>query len=127
MTKCCKHCGEEIQGRSDKLFCNPYCKSNFHYSQNKEEPDSMYKKIEKQLNKNRKLLQFYNQSGKATIRKEKLIEAGFNPRLMTHYWKNSKNEVYFFCFEMGFRELKEKNNEKYLLITHQDSYMGKIP
>jgi len=39
---------------------------------------------------------------KATVRAEKLIEFGFNPGYFTHFWKNTKGDVYLFVYEYGF-------------------------
>ena len=32
----CLDCGEIIEGRTDKKFCNLYCKSSYHYKKNKD-------------------------------------------------------------------------------------------
>jgi len=65
-------------------------------------------------------LKLYNKAGKATLRKEVLLEEGFNPRYFTHYWKNQKGQVYLFCYEYGFLALKENKREKYVLVKWQD-------
>ena len=122
--KKCLNCNEEFNGRSDRIFCSPYCKSNYHYQQRKEKEDSLYVKITKQLRLNRKILKEYNKAGKSTVRKQVLIDAGFNPKIFTHYWKNSKNQVYLFCFEFGFMELKENGKSKYVLVQWQE-YMNR--
>ncbi|MBQ4820266.1 hypothetical protein [Aquimarina sp. MMG016] len=123
MSVVCLHCQEEIIGRIDKKFCTPYCKSAYHYQKNSENEDSLFKKIDKQLKKNRKILKSYNKAGQAKVRKEKLIQAGFDLGFFTHYWKNKKGQVYLFCYEYGFLELSDQHKKKYLLITWQ-SYMS---
>ncbi len=121
--KKCPNCGEAIQGRSDKKFCTPYCKSNYHYEQNKENENSLFKQIDRQLKTNRKILKTFNRAGKATVRREKLVKEGFNAKYFTHYWKNHRNEVYLFCYEFGFLYKKDDRGiEKYILVEHQ-SYM----
>ncbi len=122
----CLNCNEELIGRPDKLFCNPYCKSNYHYENKKNQAPTLFQKIDKQLKLNRRLLSHFNQSGKSVIRKEKLFEAGFNPKFFTHYWKNHKGQVYLFCFDVGFLELKENGKSKYLLVDYQEKYMGQL-
>jgi hypothetical protein len=118
----CLNCSETLTGRSDKIYCNPYCKSSYHYRINNEKEESMFKRIDKQLKLNRRLLKNYNKAGKSTIRSENLIAEGFNPKYFTHYWKNKKNDVYLFCFEYGFIERKENGRSKYVLVQWQ-SYM----
>jgi len=119
----CLYCKTEIKGRSDKLFCTPYCKSSYHYEKSKEKESSLYVKVDKQLKTNRRILKQYNKSGLSTVKKSVLDGEGFNPRYFTNYWKNSKGQVYLFCYEFGFMEIKKDINSKYVLITWQ-SYMG---
>ena len=119
----CPACGENLIGRADKKFCSPYCKSNFHYKQNRDDEKNVFKKIDDQLKLNRRLLKEYNKAGKAIVRKETLIDDGFNPKHFTHYWKNQKGEVYLFCYEFGFLEIKENTKSKYVLVQWQD-YMN---
>jgi hypothetical protein len=127
MERICPNCKEPIDGRVGKVFCNNYCKSNYHYEERKNKEATTFSKIDKQLRLNRKLLKHFNQAGKSTIRKEKLIEAGFHPKFFTHYWKNQKGQVYLFCYDVGFLELSENGKTKYILIDYQEQYMGAIP
>ncbi|WP_299223512.1 hypothetical protein [uncultured Aquimarina sp.] len=122
MKRNCAYCNEKLEGRVGKKFCSSYCRSAFYYQQNKEKEDTLFKKIDKQLKKNRKILKGYNKAGLVTIRKEKLLKEGFSPKYFTHYWKNSKGQVYLFCYEYGFLELKDNAKSKYLLVIWQ-SYM----
>ena len=97
----CLYCSEKVEGRLDKLFCNPSCKSAHHYQKSLEKEANMYNRIDTQLKTNRRLLKNFNKAGKATVRKEKLLEAGFDPKyflisldkavklLSTIYWRTS--------------------------------------
>lgn len=116
----CLECGSPFEGRKDRKFCSHYCKSAYHYTKNKEKGDSVFRSIDNQLKLNRRILKLYNKAGKATLRKEVLLEEGFNPRYFTHYWKNQKGQVYLFCYEYGFLAVKENNREKYVLVKWQD-------
>lgn len=120
----CLVCEAKITGRADKKFCSIKCKSAYQYQQRKFE-DDLFFKIDKQLKTNRRILKAYNKSGLSTVRKEKLISEGVDPRCFTHYWKNHKGDVYLFCYEYGFLELKANAKHKYLLVVWQD-YMGNI-
>lgn len=123
MLKVCLHCTKDLEGRTDKKFCTPYCKSSYHYQKSKESEDSLFQKIDKHLKTNRRLLKEFNKAGLATVRKEKLLSEGFNPKYFTHYWKNQKGQVYLFCYEYGFLELQQNQKEKYVLIKWQE-YMN---
>ncbi|MBS2211071.1 hypothetical protein KEM09_06650 [Carboxylicivirga mesophila] len=83
----------------------------------------MYSTIDNQLKTNRRLLKSYNKAGKATIRKAKLLAEGFNPRYFTHYWKAKNGNLYLFCYEYGFMELKDRGADKFILVKWQN-YMN---
>ena len=122
--KNCLNCGRELIGRTDKKYCDPQCKSSHQYKREKGRPERFYNKVDNQLRHNRKLLKEYNKAGKAIIRSEILLEEGFNPKFFTHYWKNTKGDIYLFVYEYGFLKKKEHNVNKYVLIKWQD-YMEK--
>lgn len=122
--KYCKNCKKEVLGRSDKKFCDDFCKSQFHYKKLTDEELPFYKKVDNQLKLNRKILKSFNRSGKSIIRAKTLIKEGFNHNFFTHYWKNQKGDVYFFNYEYGFLKKKENGIDKYILITHQN-YMSR--
>jgi len=121
--KNCLSCKKPIVGRVDKIFCDAYCKSSFHYKKKLGEKISLFETIDKQLKTNRRLLKLFNKAGKAVVRKDELIVEGFNPKYLTHYWKNAKGEVYLFCYEFGFLEKQENSKPKYVLVKWQD-YMN---
>ncbi|CAL2082730.1 hypothetical protein LNI90_05060 [Tenacibaculum dicentrarchi] len=118
MEKRCLHCKNKLEGRSDKKYCSSYCRSSYHYENNKEQEDSLFFVIDKKLKNNRKILKEFNKAGYASVRKEKLLAKDFDPNYFTNYWKNSKGQVYLFCYEYGFLAQKEK----YILV-HWQSYM----
>jgi len=124
--KKCIACNDVFEGRADKIYCTPYCKSNYHYQLNKEKEASVFVRVERQIKLNRRLLKHFNKSGKSTIRIEKLHAAGFNPDFFTHIWRNKENKVYRFCYDVGFLDILEGKKKKYLLIDFQEQYMGGI-
>ncbi|MFK7758031.1 MAG: hypothetical protein AB8B53_13965 [Flavobacteriales bacterium] len=119
----CLHCNQSIlEGRRDKKYCNAHCRSAHQYEKTlKEEP--IYYRVKRALGVNRKIMKKYNASGYATIRKQELINEGFNPRFTTHSWKNRKGEEYKFIFEFGFLETEYQGKIKYKLIKWQE-YMN---
>lgn len=122
--KTCASCGKMIEGRSDKKFCDPYCKSAYHYKKSIEQSPNFYKKVDRQLKTNRKILKHYNRAGKSTVRAYTVLNAGFNPKFFTHYWKNKQGDVYLFVYEYGFLRKKEFSVDKFVLVKWQD-YMKK--
>lgn len=120
----CLNCNQTLTGRAGKKFCDPYCKSNFHYEKQKVKVEPLFSSIDRQLKKNRRILIGFNKAGKATVREEILLEAGFNPNYFTHFWRNKKGQAYLFCYEYGFMKLTENNRTKYVLVRWQE-YMQK--
>ena len=122
--KTCINCQKPLTGRVGKKLCDDYCKSNYHYTKNKENENTFFKNVDAQLKKNRLILRKFNKAGKSTVREELLLEAGFNPKFFTHFWRNSKGQAYLFCYEYGFLKLTENGKTKFVLVTWQP-YMGK--
>tara|TARA_R110002050_G_scaffold223338_2_gene359211 strand:- start:72708 stop:73097 length:390 start_codon:yes stop_codon:yes gene_type:complete len=120
----CRHCNKELQGRTDKKYCNLHCKSAYQYQLAKEQPERFYNIVDNQLKLNRKILKEFNKGGKVTVRSELINEMGFDANFFTHYWKNQKGEVYLFVYEYGFLKIKEQTNEKYVLVLWQE-YMSR--
>jgi len=119
ITNICLACKKKMTGRSDKKFCDLYCKSSFHYKKSLEEAPRFYNKVDNQLKLNRRILKNFNKAGKATLRATLILDLGFDPNFFTHYWKNTKGDVYLFVYEYGFLKRKEHNVEKYVLIKWQ--------
>ncbi len=116
----CIECGEKLKGRIDQKYCSEYCKSSFHYQNNKEKAASTYVRIDTALKQNRRILKKYNLSGLSQIRNELLVNEGFDFKYYTHTWNAKNGNLYHFCYEYGFRDLMDG---KYMLITWQD-YMN---
>jgi endogenous inhibitor of DNA gyrase (YacG/DUF329 family) len=118
-TKMCPICNSTVKGRSDKIFCSTKCKSIDQYGK-RQEDERFFIKVDRHLKINRKILKRYNKSGFTTIRKNKLLNEGFNPNFFTHYWKNQKRDIYLFVYEYGFLKKTENGKDKYVLVTWQD-------
>lgn len=118
----CVRCGDTIEGRLDKKFCSESCKSAYHYELSLQNEESLFKIIDRQLKTNRRILKEFNRAGKATVRKQVLIDEGFDPKYFTHYWKAKNGNMYLFCYEYGFMKKFENDKEKYVLIQWQ-AYM----
>ncbi len=119
----CLDCNKELSGRSDKKFCDPYCKSSYHYKKNKKSRPALFKEIDRKLKNNRRILKLYNKSGKSIIRKQTLIDEGFHPKYHTHTWYSRRGDTFYFCYEYGYLIQKENGVEKYVLVKWQQ-YMN---
>ena len=118
--KNCIWCKEALEGRVDKKYCSPYCRTAFHNQKAKETGVStLLSKIDNQLKQNRRILKEYNKAGKATVVQQVLLKEGFSPKYFTHYWRAKNRNLYFFCYEYGFMEKDENGKKKYVLIKWQ--------
>ena len=119
----CPNCSKQFEGRLNKVFCSLYCKSSFNYIKDKNRIPTRFRVVDTQLRLNRKILAKFNQAGKATVRKQTLLDEGFDPKCITGWWKNKKGDTYLFCYDYGFIAREENSKEKYVLIQWQD-YMN---
>lgn len=107
-----------MRGRSDKKFCDDYCRNNYN-NQLKSKSNNQVRNINNALLKNRRILLEIFPGGEEMVKvsKDKLIEKGFQFKYMTHQYTNKKGNVYFFCYETGYLPLE---NDWYLIVKRKD-------
>jgi len=119
----CLQCGKPIIGRSDKKFCDTLCRNSYN-NKRRNEKESMIIQVNSVLRKNRRILSILNPEGKTTVRRSLLIKLGFNFRFSTHTFTTKNNFLYKFCYEYGYLEINDSENERVLIINKQP-YMDK--
>lgn len=114
--KLCMQCQKALKGRTDKKFCDDYCR-NAHNNALKAVPYSLVRNINNQLAKNRRILEEVIPQGEeiSKTNKEKLTSKGFSFKYLTHTYTNKKGNVYFFCYDYGYLPLEGD----WLLIVHR--------
>jgi hypothetical protein len=116
--KNCQYCNRPLKGRSDKKFCDDYCRSA-HNNDLKSTVNNYMRNVNHALGKNRRILESLvpenEQMGKT--HRDKLLQLGFQFRYITHTYTNHKGSVYFFCYEYGYLPLE---NNKYLLVKKNE-------
>lgn len=119
----CLQCSEELQGRSDKKFCNVQCKSGYNnMARSDDEKNIQY--INKAIRRNRTILKQLSPIGKNTVRKELMVELGFNFKYFTSIFKTPNGDVCYLCYDYGFHPIKQNDIERALIIQTQ-KYMDK--
>ena len=106
MDKLCLNCEKPLKGRSDKKFCDDYCRNNYN-NKLKAEKSTLVRNINNTLLKNRRILEGIlpeTEEMKKVLR-PKLADAGFNFKYFTHQYQNQKGQVYFFVYEYGYLPL----------------------
>jgi len=102
-TKQCKLCKKEITGRRSKIFCDQYCKAEYHYRLKKVN-NVATEKIDKILHRNRAILleTMGKNNHRKKIHKIKLDSKKFNYSYVTAYHINSQkkmvNHIYDFSW-----------------------------
>lgn len=117
MEKFCIDCGATVKGRSDKKFCDDQCRTNYN-NKLKTENHKTIRFINSILNKNRRILEKLNPTGKVKMPLKKLLEEGYNLNFHTHIYNTQNGNKYFFCYEYGYLLIDEHH---VLLVKKEES------
>jgi hypothetical protein len=113
--RACLTCGRPIKGRSDKKFCDDYCRSVFNNKLNSE-ANPCVKNVNNILRKNRRILSELIPDETARTTRERLMEKGFNFQYVTNTYTNKRGTQYYFCYEFGYLPL---DNGWYFLVKRK--------
>jgi predicted nucleic acid-binding Zn ribbon protein len=114
----CVTCGKPVKGRTDKKFCDDYCRNNYN-NQLKSNKINLVRNINNALGKNRRILEglFADGEEMAKITRDKLLQKGFQFKYITHTYTNKKGNVYFFCYDLGYLSL---DNDWFLVVKRKE-------
>ena len=112
--KNCIACSKPIKGRTDKKFCDDYCRNGFN-NQLKADSNNLVRNINNALRKNRRIMKelLPDKDQMAKAKQDKLLQLGFQFRYHTHIYTNQKGSVYHFCYEYGYLPLE---NNLFLIV-----------
>lgn len=102
----CLTCSKTVVGRSDKKFCNDYCRNVFNNSRKVPEPP-VVANINRILARNRSIMNSFlngNETRKKMDRDKLLIE-GFHFNYYTHKCSNNRGKVYYYCYDTGYTNI----------------------
>jgi transcriptional accessory protein Tex/SPT6 len=117
-TKHCESCHKPLKGRSDKKFCDDYCRNNFNNSL-KSDTNNTIRNINNALRKNRRILEqlLNNDQDMVKTTRDKLLNAGFQFTYFTHLYQTQKGTTYHYIYEYGYLPLE---NNWYLIVKRKD-------
>ena len=117
-SRLCLSCAKPVKGRTDKKFCDDYCRNNYN-NQLKADSSNLVRNINNALGKNRRILEALFAAGEemAKTTKEKLLQKGFQFKYITHIYTNKKGNIYYFCYDLGYLPL---DNDWYLLVKRKE-------
>ena len=102
----CLSCGKPLKGRSDKKFCDDYCRNNYN-NQVKANTNNYVRNVNNALRKNRHILEsLLGIQEMIKVSKQRLISEGFQFKYHTHTYTTTKASTYFFCYEFGYLPLE---------------------
>ena len=117
-TRLCLVCNKPVKGRTDKKFCDDYCRNNYN-NQLKAESNNLVRNINHALAKNRRILEAIIGPGDEMARttKDKLLQNGFRFKYFTHRYTNKKGSTYYFCYDHGYLPL---DNDSFLVVKGKE-------
>ena len=114
----CLSCEKPVKGRSDKKFCDDYCRAAYN-NDLKSASNNLVRNVNNALGKNRRILESLLPQGDATAKTNhhKLIEKGFQFKYHTSMYKAKNGNTYFYCYEYGYLPLE---NNWYLIVKREE-------
>lgn len=107
MERKCQECGETLNGRIDKRFCDDQCRSTY-YNRSNGAGNNLMRRINGVLKKNRRILESLNPNGKAVVSAKEMLDKGYNFSYHTNSYTTKNGNTYFFCYEYGYLVLEDK-------------------
>ena len=116
--KLCLFCEKPLKGRSDKKFCDDYCRAAYN-NDLKSAANNNIRNVNNALGKNRRILESLLPDGEPTAKacRDKLIEKGFQFKYHTHLYHTKNDKTYFYCYEYGYLPLE---NNWYLIVKKNE-------
>ena len=99
----CLDCGQALQGRRDKKFCDQACRVNYHNNR-LQQSHRTFRKINSILVKNRMILLNNFLEGREKLSRPELARQGYNFEFLTSIFKQGNKEIYI-CYDIGFMEI----------------------
>jgi predicted nucleic acid-binding Zn ribbon protein len=114
----CLFCNKPVKGRSDKKFCDDYCRAAYN-NELKSAANNYIRNVNNALGKNRRILESLLPAGEATAKasRDKLIEKGFQFKYHTHQYSAKNGNTYFYCYEYGYLPLE---NNWFLIVKRNE-------
>jgi predicted nucleic acid-binding Zn ribbon protein len=115
-TRHCLSCSKPLRGRSDKKFCDDYCR-NSHNNKTNAEHNTYIRRVNNLLRRNRKILEELHVPGERTrVTKEALIQLGFHFKYATHRETGSRGQACLFCYDYGYADL---GNDRFIVLKRK--------
>ncbi len=116
--KACLFCEKPVKGRSDKKFCDDYCRAAYN-NELKSAANNYIRNVNNALGKNRRILESLLPQGEQTAKanQDKLLQLGFQFKYHTHQYIAKNGNSYFYCYEYGYLPLE---NNWFLIVKRNE-------
>ena len=116
--KICLFCEKPVKGRSDKKFCDDYCRAAYN-NDLKSASNNYIRNVNNALGKNRRILESLLPEGEPTAKanQDKLLQLGFQFKYLTHIYTTKTDKTYFYCYEYGYLPLE---NNWFLIVKRNE-------
>lgn len=112
----CMLCSKAIKGRTDKKFCDDFCRNAFN-NQRKAPSNNFIRKVNNALRRNRYIMEnLLDKKKEKKVHRETLLEHGFFFRYCTHMARDARGNTYTFCYDHGYAAL---DNDWYVVIRKE--------
>ncbi|MBL0882661.1 MAG: hypothetical protein IBJ16_04830 [Chitinophagaceae bacterium] len=106
--KTCLTCNHIIRGRTDKKFCDDYCRSAYN-NKHTSKKLSYIRSITNKIIKNRSILEKWANKKRNPISLYDLLSDGLSLSYATEYINQPVGNPYVFCYEYGYQLLPGNN------------------
>lgn len=118
ITKACISCNRTLHGRTDKKFCNDYCR-NTHNNRLNSDGNNYMRNINHSLRRNRRILESLLSAREITkTLLSKMHNKGFTFQYFTHTRTNKKGKLFCFCYDYGYLKL---DGDRVLIVREKGS------
>jgi hypothetical protein len=116
--KNCLFCDKPVKGRSDKKFCDDYCRAAYNNAL-KSIANSEMRNVNSTLGKNRRILESLLPENVTTTKttQEKLLQKGFQFKYITHLSVNAQGNTIYYCYDYGYLPLE---NDFFLIVRKKE-------
>lgn len=107
-----------MKGRTDKKFCDDYCRNSYHNLHKL--PRTVYmRNVDNLLHKNRQILEQFFVSGQLKVKRRQLERAGFLFAYHTDAFTNKQGNTYHYCYEYGYID---RGLDWFLIVKRPDHW-----
>ena len=116
--KTCLLCEKPLKGRSDKKFCDDYCRASYN-NELKSASNNYIRNVNNALGKNRRILESLLPEGETTAKanQDKLLQLGFQFKYHTHQYTTKNGNNYYYVYEYGYLPLE---NNWFLIVKRNE-------